>query len=58
MTSQLQEYDIWKVLGKRWTLPILKNMSVRGIIRFGELKKALAGVSSTVLSERLLELER
>lgn len=58
MTSQLQEYDIWKVLGKRWTLPILKNMSARGIIRFGELKKALAGVSSTVLSERLLELER
>ncbi len=37
---------------------ILKNLSTKETIRFNELKRALAGISSTVLSERLLELER
>lgn len=49
---------IWGVLGKRWSLLILKNLSTKETIRFNELKRALAGISSTVLSERLLELER
>lgn len=50
--------DVWEVMGRRWTLHILKNLSTRNVIRFNELKKALDGISSTVLSERLLELER
>lgn len=50
--------DIWEVLGKRWSLLIIKNLSTKETIRFNELKRALAGISSTVLSERLLELER
>jgi DNA-binding HxlR family transcriptional regulator len=50
--------DIWEVLGKRWSLLILKNLSTKETIRFNELKRALSGISSTVLSERLLELER
>lgn len=45
-----------RVLGRRWTLQILRSLSV-GTLRFVELKSAL-GVSSTVLSERLTELER
>lgn len=49
---------IWKMLGKRWTLQILKSMGSREVTRFSELKRSLAGISSTVLSERLLELER
>ncbi len=49
---------VWEVLGRRWTLHILKNLSTRNVIRFNELKRALAGISSTVLAERLLELER
>jgi DNA-binding HxlR family transcriptional regulator len=49
---------IWGVLGKRWSLLILKNLSTKETIRFNELKRALSGISSTVLSERLLELER
>jgi len=47
----------WKMLGKRWTLPILKIMGSREAARFCEIK-ALLGVSGTMLSERLLELER
>ncbi len=50
--------DIWEILGHRWSLLILKNLSSRQTIRFNELKRALNGISSTVLSERLLELER
>ena len=49
---------VWEVLGRRWSLHILKNLSTREVIRFNELKRSLTGISSTVLSERLLELER
>jgi DNA-binding HxlR family transcriptional regulator len=49
---------IWEALGKRWALLILKNLSTKEVIRFNELKKTLSGISSTVLAERLLELER
>ena len=50
--------DIWEILGRRWSLLILKNLSTKETIRFNELKRALSGISSTVLSERLRELER
>ena len=50
--------DIWEVFGKRWSLHILKNLSINGIIRFNELKRLIPEISSTVLSQRLLELER
>ena len=50
--------DIWEVLGKRWSLHVLKNLSINGIIRFNELKRLIPEISSTVLSQRLLELER
>jgi DNA-binding HxlR family transcriptional regulator len=48
----------WKVLGKRWSLLILKSLNSQESIRFNELKRTLTGISSTVLAERLLELER
>jgi DNA-binding HxlR family transcriptional regulator len=50
--------DIWEILGRRWSLHILRNLSTNGTIRFNALKRLLPGISSTVLSERLLELER
>jgi DNA-binding HxlR family transcriptional regulator len=49
---------VWELLGRRWSLHILKNLSTKEVIRFNELKRSLPGISSTVLSERLLELER
>lgn len=48
----------WRILGRRWTLAILQTLASAGVLRFTELKKYLDGVSGTVLSERLLELER
>ncbi|MFL6358440.1 MAG: winged helix-turn-helix transcriptional regulator [Nitrososphaeraceae archaeon] len=58
---QSPEYEIaniWEVLGRRWSLLVLKNLCNKDVIRFNELKRALPGISSTVLSDRLLELER
>ncbi|MGA9149083.1 MAG: helix-turn-helix domain-containing protein [Candidatus Nitrosopolaris sp.] len=51
------ELAIWKVLGRRWTLSILKNLDTKEAIRFNELKRLMLGISSTVLAERLSELE-
>jgi DNA-binding HxlR family transcriptional regulator len=48
--------NIWTILGKRWTLSILKIIGSREPVRFNEIKKALAGIS-TMLTERLIELE-
>jgi len=50
--------DAWKLLGKRWSLLILKNLNGKESIRFNELKRVISGISSTVLADRLLELER
>lgn len=50
--------DIWKVLGKTWSLLILKNLSIKNAMRFNEIKRLLNGISSTVLSERLVDLEK
>jgi DNA-binding HxlR family transcriptional regulator len=58
ISNKCEVANIWEVLGKRWSLLILKNLSTKEVIRFNELKKVLSGISSTVLSERLLELER
>jgi DNA-binding HxlR family transcriptional regulator len=47
-----------KVLGRRWALLLFKNLNSKEAIRFNELKRLMPGISSTVLAERLLELER
>ena len=48
---------LWEILGKRWSLHILKNLTTNGTVRFNELKRLIPEISSTVLSQRLLELE-
>src|ERR671912_2724127 len=68
MTEELEEevgtgatctvVDVWELLGRRWSVHILKNLKTKEVIRFNELKRSLSGISSTVLSERLLELDR
>ena len=50
--------NIWEVLGKRWALLILKSLHAKEATRFNEMKRTLSGISSTVLSARLLEMER
>ena len=50
--------NLWEVLGRKWALLILKNLHTKEAIRFNELKRIMPGISSTVLADRLLELER
>ena len=60
-TEQTQGCDttnIWDVLGRRWSLLILKSFCTKEVIRFNELKRSLSGISSTVLADRLLDFER
>jgi DNA-binding HxlR family transcriptional regulator len=57
-TQECEISNIWEVLGRRWSLLIVKNLCNKEVVRFNELKRALPGISSTVLSDRLLELER
>jgi len=44
------------VLGARWTLPILCEMWA-GETRFNDIRRAVGGISPTVLSRRLAEME-
>jgi CDGSH-type Zn-finger protein len=51
----LKKYNIVsRVLRRRWSLSILKHFCNKEVIRFNELKRALGGISSTVLSDSLL----
>jgi DNA-binding HxlR family transcriptional regulator len=49
--------NVWEVLGRRWSMLILKNLCTKEVIRFNEFKTLLPGISSTVLADRLSELE-
>jgi DNA-binding HxlR family transcriptional regulator len=52
-----EKYNRTSILGKRWTLMILRYLSEKKVARFSEIKRTLTSISGTVLSERLLELE-
>lgn len=44
------------LISSKWTMHILRELC-QGTIRFGELKKSMAGISPKTLSSRLQELE-
>jgi DNA-binding HxlR family transcriptional regulator len=46
-----------KVIGSKWTMLLLHNL-FDGKKRFGELQRALPGISPKTLSQRLQELEQ
>jgi DNA-binding HxlR family transcriptional regulator len=58
MEEKCEILNIWDVLGRRWSLLILKNISSKKVVRFNELKRSLKDISNTVLSDRLSELEK
>jgi len=45
------------VLGKKWTLLIIRDISMRKIERFSDLLKSVNGITPRVLSTRLKALE-
>jgi DNA-binding HxlR family transcriptional regulator len=58
MEEKCEILGIWDVLGRRWSLLILKNLSSKNVVRFNELKRSLKDISNTVLSDRLSEFEK
>jgi len=58
LEEKLWILNIYDVLDRRWSLLILKNLSIKKVVRFNELKRSLKGISSTVLSDRLSEIEQ
>src|SRR6185312_3489515 len=45
------------VVGDRWTLLIVRELSLRGASRYTDLRNGLPGIASNLLADRLRELE-
>lgn len=45
------------MIGGKWNLIILYELKVNSVMRYGELKKALTGITHKMLSQQLKELE-
>ncbi len=60
MQSTCAVYRTYSLVGKRWTILILLEMHKgrSGKRRFSELRSALPGITSKMLSMRLKELQR
>ncbi len=50
--------DIAQIIGGKWKLIILQILIFQGMKRFGELRKLIAGVTQTMLTNQLRALER
>ena len=46
------------VIGDRWTLLIIRELTLRGPSRYTDLRRGLPGIATNLLAERLRELER
>ena len=46
-----------QVIGGKWKPIILYQLALAGIMRFGELRKSMAGVTERMLTKQLRELE-
>ena len=45
------------VVGDRWTLLIIRELTMRGACRYTDLRNGLPGIATNLLAERLRELE-
>jgi len=50
--------DIAQLIGGKWKLIILQILIFQGTKRFSELKRAISGVTQTMLTQQLRALER
>ena len=47
-----------RVLGKKWTMLVLRDVGLRKVNRFNRLLESIYGITPRILSRRLKELER
>lgn len=45
------------IIGGKWKLPILWHLSTQRIVRYNELKRSVKGITNTMLTKCLKELE-
>jgi DNA-binding HxlR family transcriptional regulator len=45
------------VIGDRWTILIIRELLIRGALRYTDLKNGLPGIATNLLSDRIRELE-
>lgn len=58
---ELEYVPLEKLLGQisgRWTMYILWILDTKGMLRFGELRREVEGISTKVLTQRLRMLEK
>ena len=46
------------VVGGRWKIELLYYIGIKGVRRFGAIKRCVGGISDSTLSKQLRELER
>ncbi|MDO5325854.1 MAG: helix-turn-helix domain-containing protein [Clostridia bacterium] len=57
-TSQCALQSVLESIGGKWKLPVLCSLSANGASRYNELLHNVQGISNTMLSQTLKELER
>ncbi len=57
-TSQCALQSVLESIGGKWKLPVLCSLTANGASRFNELLRNVQGISNTMLSQTLKELER
>ena len=57
-TSQCALQSALESIGGKWKLPVLCSLSANGASRYNELLRNVQGISNTMLSQTLKELER
>lgn len=50
--------NTFKIIGKKFTVHIIRDMSMRGKSRFNEFLDSVEGINSNTLATRLKEMER
>ncbi len=49
--------DVVRMIGGKWKLMILRQLIYNGTQRFNELKRSITGITQTMLTKQLRELE-
>lgn len=57
-TAQCALQSVLESIGGKWKLPVLCSLTANGASRYNELLRNVQGISNTMLSQTLKELER
>src|SRR4029078_4965435 len=65
MLAPMRNYDQWcgvakalDIVGDRWSLLIVRELSIRGPLRYTDLHRGVPGIATNLLADRIRELEQ